>query len=108
MKAPSIDLNQQARDALGAARTDLAAASKRGVGDDGKIFFGAAAAIDVAVEFLTPPHVDRALAAQSCHEALALARLTRAYATRESGGSNASLLEHATKNMEGALKALEP
>jgi hypothetical protein len=105
-EAPSTDPIKQARDALVAAHADLIAASKRGVVDDGKIFFGAAAAVDVAVECLIPPSVDRELAAQNCDEALKVAKMTRAYAQREAGGSNAQLLDNALKNMELALKLI--
>lgn len=103
----STDPAKQARDALGSAYADLTVASKRGVAEDGKILFGAAAAIDVAVEFLLPPNVDWKLAAQNCHEALKLVKMTRAYAQRDSGGSAAQVLDEAMKKIEGALKVLK-
>jgi hypothetical protein len=103
----STDPAKPARDALGAAYADLTVASKRGIAEDGKILFGAAAAIDVALEFLLPPNVDRELAAQNCHEALKLVKLTRAYAQRDSGGSAAQALDDAMKKIEDALKVLK-
>ena len=71
-----------------------------------QILFGAAA-IDVALEFLLPPNVDRELAAQNCHEAVKLVKLTRAYAQRDSGGSAAQVLDDAMKKIEDALKVLK-
>jgi len=105
--ASSPDPVKQARDALGVAHADLTAATKRAIGDDGKILFGAASAIDLAVEFVTPPNTDRTAAAQNCREALKLVKVTRAYAQRESGGDMAKVLDRATKSIEGAVKFLE-
>jgi len=102
--APSTESARQIRDLLSAAHADLSAVSKRAIGDDGRILFGAAAAVDLAVESLMPPNVDRELAAQSCEEALKLAKVTRAYEQRESGGSIAQALAQAMKKIEDALK----
>jgi hypothetical protein len=104
--APSTDPVKLARDALGTAYADLTAAMKRALAEDSKIFFGAGAAVDLAVESLLPPHLDTVLAAQSCREALELVTTTRAYATRASGGSMATLLEDTNKRIEYALKLL--
>jgi hypothetical protein len=101
------DRTGQAREALDAALADLTAATKKAIGDDGRIFFGATSALEVAVESLFPPHRDAQLAAQSCREALKLVKLTRAYASREAGGSTAKLIEQATKKIEGVLEALQ-
>ena len=103
----SSDPAKQARDALAAAYADLTVASKRGIAEDGKILFGAAAAIDVAVELLMPPNEDRELAAQSCQEALKLVKLTRAYAQRDAGGSVAQVLDDAMKGIADAVKVLK-
>jgi hypothetical protein len=97
----------QAREALDAALADLAAAAKKAIADDGRIFFGATSALEVAVESLFAPHRDAQLAAQSCLEALKLVKLTRAYAQREFGGGTAKLLEQATKRIEDVLEALQ-
>jgi hypothetical protein len=105
--AASTDPAKQARDALAAAYADLTVASKRGIAEDGKILFGAAAAIDVAVELLMPPNEDRESAAQSCQEALKLVKLTRAYAQRDAGGSVAQVLDAAMKRIADALKLLK-
>jgi hypothetical protein len=64
---------------------------------------GAAAAIDVAVESLTPPSPDVALAMSSCREALELMSTTRAYAQ---GGTIANSLDAAKRKVELALKTL--
>ncbi len=105
--AANTDPAKQARDSLARAHADLTAAMKRAIGDDGKVFFGAAAALDLAVESLMPPHPDSALAAQSCHEALELLKITRAYAQRESGGPMSKVLDETTKRIEGAVKLLQ-
>ena len=104
--AASPDPLKQARDALAKAHVDVTAATQRTVGDDGKAFLGAAAALDLAVECLMPPHPDSALAAESCHEALELLKVTRAYAQRESGGPMAKVLDETTKRIDGAVKLL--
>jgi hypothetical protein len=75
---------------LEAAHADLGAARKKAIGDDGKIFLAAAAAIELAIEYLTPPDTERALAAQSCREAIALLKITRAHG--QGSASNAGLL----------------
>jgi hypothetical protein len=80
--------------------------SRKSVADDGRIFFGATSALELAIESLFPPQTDAALAAQSCREALTLVKLTRAYAQRAAGGDNARLLEQATTNVEQVVKKL--
>ncbi len=88
---------------LADAYTAMVAASKVAVGDDGQTLAGAAAAIDLAVEFLTPPTAEIVLAAGSCREALALVNNTRSYAP---GGSIANLLDPARKKLDDALRLL--
>jgi hypothetical protein len=105
-EAPAADAAKLEREALGVALTDLNTVSRKSVADDGQIFFGATSALELAVESLFPPHADAALAAQSCREALKLVKLTRAYASRDSGGANAKLLEQATASIEQVLKKL--
>jgi hypothetical protein len=102
--APSTEAVKQVRDLLSAVHADVSAISKRAIGDDGRILFGAAAAIDVAVEALMPPEVDRELAAQSCEEALKLIKLTRAYGQRDSGGSISQALMLAMQKLADVLK----
>jgi hypothetical protein len=99
------DAAAQTRATLATAYTELVAAAKVAVGDDGKILLGAAAAVDLAVEMLTPPDTDAAMAAQSCREALELTRSTRSYAQ---GGNIAKALDPAKQKLEDALKALGP
>ena len=101
----TTDPAPRARAELDAAHADLTAASKKAIGDDGKMFFGVAAAIELAVECLTPPSSDPALAAQSCREALELAKLTRAHAQGSSSNAG-NLLEQAKKRIASALKLL--
>jgi hypothetical protein len=57
----------------------------------------------LAVEMLTPPDTDIAMAVRSCREALDLARGTRAYAP---GGNIAKSLDPAKQKVEDALKVL--
>jgi hypothetical protein len=101
--APHLDPAARARALLAEAYTELIGASKVAVGDDGKTLLGAAAAIDLAVELLTPPTPDAAFAANSCREALELANSTRAYA---SGGNIAKLLDGGRDKVAAALKLL--
>jgi hypothetical protein len=103
---PSTEPATRLRDLLATAHADLSAVSKRAIGDDGRILFGAAAALDVAVEAVMPPNVDRVLAAQSCEEALKLVKVTRAHEQRESGGAIAQSLAQATRKIEDALKLI--
>ena len=107
-EAAVADPGKPLRDALGVAHADITTATKKAVRDDGTIFFGAAAALDVAVEYLFPESGDHVLAAQSCREALELVKGTRAYATRAAGGDMAKLVEQATHRIEVVLKVLEP
>lgn len=88
---------------MATAFAELTAASKVAVGDDGRTLLAAAAAVDLAVELLTPPDTDAATAANSCREALDLASQTREYAQ---GGNIANLLEPAKRKVEQALKLL--
>ena len=95
----------QVRAEIEALRADLDAASKKAIGDDGKIFMAAAAALDLANEALTPPNAERALAAQSCREALTLLKITRAH--RGGASSNAGmLLEQIIARLERILGSL--
>jgi hypothetical protein len=100
---PPNDSAAQARAMLAAAYKDLLAASKVAVGDDGGTLLGAAAAIDVAVECLTPPNTDTPLAMSSCREALELTSKTRTYAQ---GGNIANSLDAAKRHVADALKIL--
>jgi hypothetical protein len=93
----------RARAMLQDAYTELVAGSKVAVGDDGRILLAAAAAVDLAVELLTPPDADAAMASGSCREALELTRRTRSYAQ---GGSIANVLDPAKQKLESALKLL--
>jgi hypothetical protein len=105
MAEDTNDIAARARASLEAAHADLEAASKKAIGDDVKIFFGAAAAIELAIEYLTPPHTDAAPAAQSTREALELLKLTRAQ--KQGSSSNAGmLLEQALRKIEAGLKLL--
>jgi len=99
----SKDAAAQARATLAAAYTELVAASKVAVGDDGRGLLAAAAAVDLAVELLTPPDFDPAMASGSCREALELTRGTRSYAQ---GGTIAKALDPAKQKLESALKLL--
>jgi hypothetical protein len=94
----------QVRRVLENAYQELLAAAKVAVVDDGETLAVAAAAVDVAIEALMPPQPDVALAASSCHEALELARRTRAYAQ---GGNIANALDPARRKLEDALKRLQ-
>jgi hypothetical protein len=100
----STDAAARARATLATAYTELLAAAKVAVGADGQVLVGAAAAVDVAVELLTPPHTDAAMAAQSCRDALELTRTTRSYAQ---GGTIAKALDPAKRKLEDTLKVLE-
>jgi hypothetical protein len=84
------DPTAQVRAELEAAHSDLNAAAKKAIGDDGRIFMAAAAALELAIESLTPPSTESALAAQSCREALALLKVSRAHG--QGGSSNAGML----------------
>jgi len=99
----SKDAAARAKVTLAAAYTELVAASKIAVGDDGKTLLAAAAAADLAVELLTPPDIDAAMASASCREALELTRGTRSYAQ---GGTIAKTLDPAKQKLESALKLL--
>jgi hypothetical protein len=101
---PTKESAAQVRAALATAYTELLAASKVAVGDDGRTLVSAAAAADLAVELLTPPDPDVAMAANSCREALELLGQTRTYAQ---GGNIAKSLDPAKKKIEAALKILE-
>jgi hypothetical protein len=90
---------------LEATRADLDAASKKAIGDDGRIFLAAAAAVDLAIEALTPPNAESALAAQSCSEALTLLKITRAH--RGGSSSNAGMmLEQIIARLERIVSSL--
>jgi len=84
------DPMSKARTDLEAALAELEAGSKKAIGDDGRIFAAAAAALALAVEALTPPNAERSIAAQSCREALALLKITRAH--RGGSSSNAGIV----------------
>lgn len=101
--APSLDTAARARLLLAAAYTELVSASKVAVGDDGKTLLGAAAAVDLAVELLTPPTADVSFAASSCREALELAKTTRAYAA---GGNIAKLIDAGRDKLAAVLELL--
>lgn len=101
--SPSFDKAAVARTALADAYTSFVAASKVVVGDDGRILLAAAAAIDLAVELLTPPMAETDLAARSCREAILLTSKTRSYAA---GGNIANLLDPARKKLDDALRLL--
>jgi len=85
-----LDPATNARAELDLALADLNSASKKAIGEDGRIFVAAAAALELAIEALTPPNAERALAAQSCREALALLKITRAH--RGGASSNAGIV----------------
>jgi hypothetical protein len=108
MTAPAADPWKPAREALDVARAALTDATKKGLAADSQIFFGAASAVEVAVEALHPPYDDRALAAQSCDEAMKLLKVTRAYAQRQAGGAAAALLTRSIDAINGALKLIAP
>jgi hypothetical protein len=98
------DSSADVRAILETAYKELLAASKVAVGDDGQTLMAAAAAVDVAVEALMPPHAEPELAASSCREALELARQTRTYAQ---GGNIANALDPARRKLEDSLKLLQ-
>ncbi len=100
---PKNDAAAHARATLAAAYQGLVAASKVAVGDDGRTLLMAAAAVDLAIEHLTPPAADPASAAVSCREAHALLAKTRAYA---SGGNIAMALDAGRQKLEEALVLL--
>ncbi len=85
------------------AYESLVAAKKVVVGDDGRTLVMAAAAVDLAIECLSPPALDLALAAGSCREAYDLVASTRAYAP---GGSIAVAMEPGKRKLEEALSLL--
>jgi len=97
------DVAARAKATLAAAYTELVAASKVAVGDDGKALLAASAAVDLAIELLTPPDTDAAMASGSCREALELTRSTRSYAQ---GGTIAKALDPAKQKLEDALELL--
>jgi hypothetical protein len=99
----SKDAAARAKTTLAVAYTELVAASKVAVGDDGRSLLAAAAAVDLAVELLTPPDIDTAMASGSCREALELTRSTRSYAQ---GGTIAKALDPAKQKLEDALELL--
>jgi hypothetical protein len=103
LKKPSNEIAAAARAVLATAYAELVAASKVVVGDDGKTLLAAAAAVDLAVEMLTPPDTDAATAGQSCREALELVQTTRSYAQ---GGNIANVLDPAKQKLADALKML--
>jgi len=97
------DTAAQAKAALISAYESLVAARKVAVGDDGRTLLMAAAAVDLAIEFLSPPAPDLALAAGSCKEAQELVGKTRAYAP---GGSIAIVVDPGKRKLEEALALL--
>jgi hypothetical protein len=100
---PKHDAAARAKAALTTSYDGLVAASKVAVGDDGRTLLMAAAAVDLAIEHLTPPTPDTAAAAGSCQEAHALLGKTRAYAP---GGSIAVVLDGGRQKLDDALKLL--
>ena len=109
MTAPAAaDPWKPARDSLVVAHAALTDATKKGLAVDATVFFGAASAVEVAIEALHPPYDDCVLAAQSCGEAMKLLKVTRAYAQRETGGTAAALLEQSIKAINVALKLIAP
>jgi hypothetical protein len=79
------------------------AAKKVVVGDDGRTLMMAAAAVDLAIECLSPPAPDFTLAAGSCQEAYDLVAKTRDYAQ---GGSIAMVMDPGKRKIEEALSLL--
>jgi hypothetical protein len=100
---PKHDTAALAKSALTHAYEGLVAASKVAVGDDGRTLLMAAAAVDLAIEHLTPPTPDAASAADSCREAQHLLDNTRAYA---SGGNIAQTLDVGRHKLDEALRLL--
>jgi hypothetical protein len=100
---PEQDAAARARAALTSAYESLVAAKKVVVGDDGRTLMMAAAAVDLAIECLSPPSIDLPLAAGSCQEAYALVAKTRAYAP---GGSIAMVVDPGKQKIEEALSLL--
>jgi hypothetical protein len=101
---PKHDAAAHAKTTLAAAYQGLVAASKVAVGDDGRTLLMAAAAVDLAIEHLTPPTTDAASAASSCREAHALLANTRAYAP---GGNIAVALDAGRQKLDEALLLLQ-
>jgi hypothetical protein len=97
------DTAAQAKAALTSAYESFVAARKVAIGDDGRTLMMAAAAVDLAIEFLSPPAPDLALAAGSCKEAQGLVDQTRAYAP---GGSIAIVVDPGKRKLEEALALL--
>jgi len=97
------DTAARAKAALTAAHEGLVAGSKVAIGDDGRTLLMAAAAVDLAIEHLTPPAADLVSAAASCREAGDLVGTTRAYAP---GGTIALVLDAGRRNLDEALKLL--
>jgi hypothetical protein len=97
------DAAAAARLALAAAYEGLVAASKVAVGDDSRTLLMAAASVDLAIEYLTPPAPDTAAALDSCDEARALIGTTRAYAP---GGNIAIALDAGQQQLDEALRLL--
>lgn len=93
----------RARLALASAYESFVAGRKVAVGDDGRTLSMAAAAIDLAIELLSPPAPELALAAGSCKEAAELLAQTRAYAP---GGSIAIVVDPGKRKLEEALALL--
>ena len=100
---PKQDAAAHARATLAAAYQGFVTAAKVAVGDDGRTLLMAAAAVDLAIEHLTPPAADPAAAAGSCREAHALLNTTRAYAP---GGNIAVVLDAARRKLDEALDVL--
>jgi hypothetical protein len=100
---PQHDTAARAKAALTTSYQGLVAASKVAVGDDGRVLLMAAAAVDLAIEHLTPPTPDAASAVSSCREARALLGKTRAYAP---GGNIAVVLDAGRQKLDEALKLL--
>lgn len=100
---PEHDTAALAKAALTSAYESLVAAKKVAIGDDGRTLMMAAAAVDLAIECLSPPSTDLALAAGSCREAFMLVGKTRAYAP---GGSIALVVDPGKRKLEEALALL--
>ena len=100
---PRHDAATHAKVALTASYEGLVAASKVAVGDDGRTLLMAAAAVDLAIEHLSPPAPDTDSAAGSCREARDLLGTTRAYA---SGGNIARVLDQGRQKLDEAIDLL--
>jgi hypothetical protein len=101
---PTHDAVVHARATLAAAYQAFIAAAKVAVGDDGRTLLMAAAAVDLAIEHLTPPSPDPTSAASSCREAHTLLANTRAYAP---GGNIAMALDAGRQKLDEALDLLQ-